>query len=137
MLWILLYKLAQLRIIHMYNLNYYCLQCLFSLVLNQKLAFPQMHLIHNHKQIKQVIVYIFPYYYILFKLQARQFQPSNTNFVHNYLKNPSSSTACTIQMHLFQFCPPCCTWVLNALFSFPKKRMLKMTMRKSFQVIQQ
>lgn len=56
---------------------------MFSLVLNEKSAFPQMHLIHNHKQIKQVISVHFANYYILFKLQARQFQPSNTNFMHN------------------------------------------------------
>lgn len=32
-----------------------------------------MHLIHNHKQTKQVICLHFAYYYTLFKLQARQF----------------------------------------------------------------
>lgn len=117
----------------MYNLNYYWSHLyLFSEVLNQKLAFPQLHLIHNHKQIKQVICVHFAYYYTLFKLQARQFQPSNTNFMHNSLKNLGNSTASTIQMCLLQFCTPCCIRVLNALFSCPKMHVLKMSLWKFF-----
>lgn len=51
--------------------------------IKQKLAFPQMHLIHNHKPIKQVICSHFAQYYTLFKLPARQFQPSNTDFIRS------------------------------------------------------